>query len=156
MARPVVRWLERTIRQDWRVFEFGAGLSTPWLARRCAGIVSVESDPDWYHHVSLELKEEANCTLVLGGFLETIVAQPKDSLDLVIVDGSDREVSRVACVDAAMSQVRSGGYLLLDDSDRPQYAPVSDLLASWHVRRITAMKALPFKAVQSAIYRRPA
>ncbi|HKO93603.1 MAG TPA: hypothetical protein VJU61_20760, partial [Polyangiaceae bacterium] len=42
------RWLARQLRPHLRVFEWGSGGSTLFLARRVAELVSVEHDAEWY------------------------------------------------------------------------------------------------------------
>jgi hypothetical protein len=55
-----------------------------------------------------------------------------------------------------MKKVRPGGYLLLDDSDRPGYAPTYDLLATWRERRFVGIKDEWPEACETTIFRRPA
>src|SRR2546425_5977840 len=49
------RDLHRLITPDWRILEFGAGMSTIWLAQRAKFVVSIESSPDWYQQVTVLL-----------------------------------------------------------------------------------------------------
>ena len=35
-------------RPDWKAIEFGSGMSTLWLARRCGLVHSIESDAGWH------------------------------------------------------------------------------------------------------------
>src|SRR3546814_12921991 len=60
-------------RPEARVFEYGAGASTVFLARRARQVVSVEHDPLWYDVVSGELKVLPGATLQL---VEAPVAAP--------------------------------------------------------------------------------
>jgi hypothetical protein len=55
-----------------------------------------------------------------------------------------------------MKKVRPGGYLLLDDSDRPGYAEAYELLEGWRERRFTGVKDEWPEACETAIFRRPA
>ena len=52
---------------------------------------------------------------------------PDGHFDLVIVDGR----ARPSCVFHAMSKVRAGGYLMLDDTDRQRYEEAMSLLAGY-------------------------
>ena len=36
---------------DSKVVEFGSGMSTPWLARRCGFLLSIEDDARWFSEV---------------------------------------------------------------------------------------------------------
>src|SRR3546814_16693648 len=60
-------------RPEARVFEYGAGASTVFLARRARQVVSVEHDPLWYDVVSGQLKDLPGATLPL---VEAPVAAP--------------------------------------------------------------------------------
>ena len=126
------------------VFEFGGGGSTLWLHDKGAKVTTVEHHRGWHDDLRRLLPDEV--TLILrepttegsissegepGGFFDdyvaTVSALPDESLDLVIVDGR----ARVACGLAAMGKVKRGGMLLLDDSDRPRYAPLRERLEAW-------------------------
>jgi predicted O-methyltransferase YrrM len=103
------------------VFEWGSGMSTKWFADQCESLVSVEHDERWYSRVSISLVHHENCKLLMiaenKGFEEyvrVIDQYPDKSFDLVAVDGRDR----IECVRHAISKVKPGGYLLLDDSHR--------------------------------------
>lgn len=65
------------------------------------------------------------------------------SLDLVIVDGRARE----ACLKHALPKVRSGGWLLLDNSHRPRYADVSRSLSQYEMHVFFGVT--PFQVTRS-------
>ena len=76
--------------------------------------------------------------------------------DLVVVDFLESpDADRVDAVRAGRSKVRRGGYLLLDDSDRPAYADAFELLDGWRQRRFAGVKDGWPQAVETAIFRRP-
>ena len=54
----------------------------------------------------------------------------------------------------AMKKVRPGGYLLLDDSDRPGYREAYELLDGWRERRFIGVKDEWPEACETAIFRR--
>jgi CheY-like chemotaxis protein len=126
------------------VFEFGGGGSTLWLADLGAQVTVAEHDPEWFE----VLREQLGDTVVTllsepstegtigsakmpGKFFDDyvglIAGQPDEHFDLVIVDGR----ARVECGLAAMSKIRPGGLLLLDDSHRPRYEPLRQALSGW-------------------------
>src|SRR5438309_11109525 len=45
LSYRAIKCLDQLIGQDWSMLEFGCGMSTLWLARRCGFIYSVEHDP---------------------------------------------------------------------------------------------------------------
>jgi hypothetical protein len=80
----------------------------------------------------------------------------KLAFDLVVMDFLESpEVSRVDALRPAMTKVRPGGHLLLDDSDRPGYAQSYEMLAGWKERRFTGIKDEWPEACETTIFRRP-
>lgn len=126
-----------------RVLEFGGGGSTLWLADRGAHVDVVEHEPAWAEELQAAAGATVNVRMVPAGttgsvgsardtrFFDDYVATahdyPDDSFDLVIIDGR----ARVECGLAAMTKVKPGGMLLLDDSDRARYEPLVDALSEW-------------------------
>lgn len=151
-------WLESYLAPDMRVFEYGSGGSTLYLARRVKELVSVEHDEDWYALVSRQLATAGirNCRYILR--------QPEAFSGIHLEDGAashctsskrewtglgfDKYVKTLAeypdesfdlvfvdgrarpyCVAEALNKVRRGGYLLLDDSQRSAYDTAKSLLS---------------------------
>jgi len=109
--------LNRLIQKDWKVLEFGSGMSTIWLAKRCAFVYSIEHDHVFYEKIceKLEDKRIRNVRYELrtrDHYYD--LSEVKDaSLDLVFIDG----VYRKDCVCACFSKIRKGAYIYLDNSD---------------------------------------
>jgi hypothetical protein len=156
-----IGWLRRRIRGDWSVLELGAGRSTPWFARRAGRVVSLEDNEFWFETTRERLAEDGfvNVDLRLRpveDFPREVAALRDGSFDLVVVDFLESpKVTRVECLKPAMKRVRSGGYLLLDDSDRPGYAEAYELLASWKQRRFIGVKDDWPEVCETTIFRRP-
>ena len=131
-------------RDGARVFEFGAGASTAWLARRAASVLSVEHDAGFlelverlvadHDHASLRLVppvpspdgQPPSVTSEREGFegldLEDYVASIDDAggpFDLIVIDGR----ARVACLRQALPHLADGGLIVFDDVHRRRYAP---------------------------------
>ena len=161
IAPSAVDWLDSVMTRQWAVFEFGSGVSTEWYARRAGSIMSLEDDPAWCIRVrsQLQLCGVSNYDVVqadLSHFPSMIATQPNDVFDLVVVDSNETHgMSRVDCVAAAQHAVKPGRYLLLDNSDRPEYYGADALLAGWPVERFIGIKSYPSVAVETSIYRRP-
>src|ERR1700692_3986272 len=51
-----VEFLDQKITPDWRVIEFGSGMSPLWFARRCGFLHSIENDPRWHELLSRRLQ----------------------------------------------------------------------------------------------------
>jgi len=160
IAPEAVRRLDRLAEPGWRVLEFGAGDSTHWFAARAASVVSVETDRAWHARVAQDLASSRldNCELLLrarGDVAAVARDFPDDHFDLIVVDCAESAPGeRIDCVRAAAGEVRPGGYLLLDDSDRPAYRGADEVLAGWAVARFVGMKPRPLAAVETSLYRR--
>jgi hypothetical protein len=119
-----------------RVFEWGSGASTVWLAARAGSVLSVEHDPDWAGRMQRVLPGNAALRVVPPALRPGGVRSGKpgfegldftayvralgirDGLfDLVVVDGRARE----ACLDRALDHVAPGGLLVVDNVDRARY-----------------------------------
>ena len=125
-----------------RVFEYGAGASTAWLARRSGSVTSVEHDAGFAEFLAPLLTAYPNTTLRLvpaapsqrpavgsrrrghAGLdfsdYVTAIDAVEGEFDLVVVDGR----ARVACVRAALPRLAPDGVVLLDNADRDEYATV--------------------------------
>jgi predicted O-methyltransferase YrrM len=156
-----VGWLRRRIRSDWAVLELGSGRSTVWFARRAGSVLSFEDNEYWFPRTQEQLRVArlSNVDLRLIAveeFPKEVAALPDESFDLVVVDFLEAPaVTRVDAIKPAMKKTRPGGYLLLDDSDRPGYAEAYELLAGWRERRFAGVKDEWPEACETAIFRRP-
>jgi len=115
--------LEGLIRPDWRMVEFGSGMSTLWFAKRVASLHSIEHDPGWYATVAAQLPVGVRYDLREPSTYAGLSDHPDGSLDLVVVDG----IQRAECVQAAIPKLRRGGWLYLDNTDMDTRIPDGDL-----------------------------
>ena len=156
-----IGWLRRRIRPDWSVLEIGSGRSTAWFARRAGQVISLEDNRFWADQTRERLRQAGLVNVDLRvrpveDFPTEIDSLPTGSFDLVVMDFLEApSVTRVDALKPAMKKVRGGGYLLLDDSDRPGYAEVFELLADWRFRKFTGVKDEWPEACETGIFRRP-
>jgi hypothetical protein len=141
--RPETPWISyrarkkigRLIQPDGTVLEFGSGMSTLWLARRCKTLYSVEHDALWFQTVQSKLAAKnianAHCFLREMENYADLSAFPDESFDFVLVDGAQR----AACVQAVLKKLKPGGWVYLDNTDSAamkagskQNSPAEDLL----------------------------
>jgi hypothetical protein len=113
-----IRRLGELIRPDWRVLEWGSGMSSLWLARRCRQLVYLETDAEWYVRMLGEFRR-AGLTNVICGYCATdyclrAESEPDGSFDFAMVGGL---ISPEISAEAAVRKVRAGGYVFLDNSD---------------------------------------
>jgi SAM-dependent methyltransferase len=157
-----IGWLRRRIRSDWSILELGAGRSTIWFARRAGRVLSLEDNEFWVEHTrgrlaelglgNVELRE-----LPVDRFAAEVEALTAASFELVVMDFLESpEVTRIDVLGPAMRRVKPGGFLLLDDSDRPGYAEAFELLAGWRFRKFTGVKDDWPEACETGIFHRPA
>jgi predicted O-methyltransferase YrrM len=127
-----IRHLDGLIRPEWRILEFGSGMSSIWFARRCASLVTIESEQNWYHTILRLLEKRGlknvDCRLAPDGKPLPVDEFRDRFFDLVLVDGHNRG----RCVEVALRKVKSKGYIFLDNSDVPwaEYRQAEKLLTA--------------------------
>lgn len=148
--------IEAHLRPGMKVFEFGSGGSTLFFARRGAQVASVEHDQAWHvrvteslvaQHLSVEgvrfvppepavaspgdpsdpaayvSSDEIWLQHSFHAYVTSIDLYAPDTFDVILVDGR----ARPACLRHALCRLKPGGLLLLDNSERPHYAPAMAL-----------------------------
>lgn len=151
-----IAMLERILIPQSVVLETGAGASTLWLAERAATVRSFEHMGDWYDAVKEELKRREIRNVILSLVPEYPgrgIVGLKDSFDLVIIDGR----GRVRSVATTHKYVKKGGWLMLDDANRPRYAKAVNLLTilGWARRDFLSRTQPENKRNFTSFWRRP-
>ena len=131
--KSVLEFLESVLGHFSEVLETGSGSSTIWLADHAFHIDSWEHDGIWAAVVrgSLLHRNKSNVTLHCEvnysfGTFKKIDKQ----YNVVLLDGCDFKNHRVATMCAAPAYVLPGGYVLVDDADRPAYHDGLEFLES--------------------------
>lgn len=111
------------VRGNARIFEYGSGASTVWLAKRCGEIITVEHDKPWLDTFQRQTKGHNNVSLLYrpidngpDGYVKAI-DEFDGEFDMIVVDGRHRS----ACLRQAESRLKKGGIVLFDDSGRARY-----------------------------------
>jgi hypothetical protein len=134
----VERWLEARLRPA-RVFEYGSGASTVWLARRAGSVTSVEHHQQFANLMSDLLEPVENATLLVRpavpsaapsipsakeGYGEqdfTAYVSALDEIggeyDLIVIDGRARE----ECLRRAVPRLAADGLVVFDNTRRRRY-----------------------------------
>lgn len=165
-------------RPQARVFEWGSGASTFWLAARAAGVASVEHDRAW--HALMQARLAAAPQLAGRVRLDLVepggLAAPGDPFgseksgrigrsfeayarrieatggpyDLIVIDGR----ARSACLRLAQAHLAEGGLIVFDNAHRARYrAAIAQ--SGLAVRRMRGLApALPYPD-ETAILTRP-
>ena len=120
------------ISNDSLVLEYGSGVSTKEIAKKCKLITSIEHKEDWYNKLKNELP--SNCELILktpdlpyieGGHCGTYdefksyIESPlnKMSFDIILIDGR----ARVSCSPICNKLSHDNTIIFIHDFDRPEY-----------------------------------
>lgn len=111
-------------RPDSRVFEWGAGASTVWLARRANQVTSIEHDAEWLARFRRQTDRFANVSLLHRSFSDAAADAYVDAIDeldaqfdLIVIDGR----ARARCLEKAKARLAPQGIILFDDSGRARY-----------------------------------
>lgn len=116
-----IDFIAERIHDDHTVFEFGSGNSTFYYAERAKKVVSVEHDKAWYDRISASKplnSEMIFCELHIDGNYSKMPESLGLKFDLIIVDGRDR----ANCCYHSLSALSEKGVVVLDDSERENYA----------------------------------
>jgi hypothetical protein len=151
-----IDWMANHINKDMILFEWGSGGSTIFFSNRVKKVVSVEHDLLWYQEVFMTVSKKGyqNILLTLAEpersestepwytstdtsfsgysfekYVREIDTYPDAFFDIVVVDGR----ARLGCMKHALHKIKSGGFLILDNSDRQEYQKGCELFSDWKV-----------------------
>ncbi|MBZ6378098.1 MULTISPECIES: class I SAM-dependent methyltransferase [Pacificimonas] len=153
-ALAVDRFL--SARSEARVFEFGSGSSTVWLARRAAHVYSAEPHADWAEALERELAPYGNTDLLVrrlergGGPFALSIAEAGGQFDLIVIDGRER----AACFTQAIPFLKPDGLVLFDDSFRRRYRPAIEAAPLVETRYFGPAFAKPYPDHTSILRRK--
>lgn len=130
--QDAVRLCASLLKKTDAVFEFGSGRSTLWLAERAERVVSVEHVKAWFDQVKQMTARRSNVDLRFTPlekaidpndepYIRALRAFPADSFDMALIDGKLRGHAALA----ALEKLRSGGFIVVDDSNRYFSAPIN-------------------------------
>lgn len=116
---------------ETRVFEYGCGYSTAWLAERSGDVHAVEHDRAWFVQLDKLLDASAVDIRLIDCEGDALDAPAGDSyveaparlaaerpFDVVIIDG----MARRSCLEQAERILADDGVVVLDDTERPELA----------------------------------
>lgn len=127
-------------RPQARVFEYGAGASTIFLAKRAGHVTTVEHDAYWHSHLARKTAHHSNIHLRL---VPAVVNEPEtayrsqhagwrehgfrnyvhaidsedEPFDLIVIDGRCRS----RCLEVAQPHLKADGLILFDNAGRRRY-----------------------------------
>lgn len=126
LAPRVVARLEEIVQPDFEILEHGSGGSTLWFAERCQHVTAVENNPDWQQIVTMFAPENVSLYTSMGS-IEVSQRLDKGLFDLLLIDGEPVE-DRAKWITAAQNLVKPGGWVVLDNANRPEYVDEREVL----------------------------
>jgi hypothetical protein len=131
-----IREMEKHLNHSHRVFEWGSGGSSVFLAKRCKELTTIEHDLDWFEQIETIINDQEirNSQLLQReinlenekGFLASPYANAlRSTHDVIVIDGEDHFgpesnwSARESCFLLAEQWVcKDGGLIIVDDSWR--------------------------------------
>jgi len=127
-------WVKARIRPTDKVFEYGCGGSTIWLAARTKSVVSIEHDNAWYQKIRSSLPGNAKVVYepaqsevssdIHSSYSSAILAS-EPPFDIIVIDGMERN----ACAMLAPEALAPEGIIIFDNSHRTKYREGMESLA---------------------------
>jgi len=152
------KWLEKYLKPDMTVFEYGSGGSTLFFQKHVKKIVSIEHNRFWYKKmlkfskkkniffnsyfliepekpIKRNVKEKDNYQSTLKSYSNMIFKKYVNSInkypqDYFDVIFIDGRV-RNLCVKKSLNKIRQDGIIILDDSEREEYQESISLLSRY-------------------------
>ncbi len=118
---PAIDFLGERLKKSFAILEYGAGNSSVYFSERVGSVDALEHNAEWFAMVNTKVSGNTKLHLISEEDLSSYASFPatlNKKYDLIIVDAIDRN----ACMQQAVSLLREGGIIVLDDSEREEYA----------------------------------
>lgn len=178
----VIDHVTKLIRPGFTIFEYGSGSSTLyWISQNCK-VISVEHDRPFFEALSKKINGKCDYFLVeptplkaedeynpsspdlfqsmdkdwknvsFKDYVTSIDRYENNFFDMVTIDGR----ARPSCIKYAISKLKAGGVLLLDNSDRDYYqTETSAWLANWSSKTFKGAVRGSLQLGQTTIFIKP-
>jgi len=136
------------LNKNLELFEFGSGNSTLFYARYVKSILTVEHNKNWYNKIKMSLPENAGIifkNVDEKQYEESVLLSDK-FYDIIIIDAE----KRVECLKQSISRLKEAGVVVLDDSDREEYAD------AYSIMKEKGFKHLDFWGISPGYFNRKA
>ncbi|WP_107038012.1 O-methyltransferase [Brumimicrobium mesophilum] len=161
ISPPATLFFDEWLDKDKVGAEFGSGISTIFFAARTKAMVCIEHYEPWYKKVTDLFKEKgitnidyrfievdknnknkaltpqlenylkqecaANIMWDFQNYFESLADFEDEHFDFILVDGR----ARPECVLYSIDKLKSGGLMVLDNSERKRYSIVFEILGAW-------------------------
>jgi hypothetical protein len=152
-------WLDKILKPDMIIYEYGSGISTLYFSIKVKQIISVEHNKSWYNNINDEIlkKKIDNCEYYL---IEPEYNDAEKSKFISInyrsglkeyskstfnkyVESIDKYPdkyfdlvfidgrARLGCIIHSINKIKLGGYLVLDNSDEIKYNLTQKILKKY-------------------------
>ena len=150
---------DKVLNKTMTGLEYGSGRSTHYFANKLQRLVSVEHHESWYEKVKTALtknsltnvdyrfvpkgkngsdnedfkvrhngiSKEFKARTKYKDYFDLVNEFDNDYFDFVLIDGR----ARVECALNSIQKIKSGGILVLDNSERARYMPIHKALKEW-------------------------
>jgi len=124
-----IDFIHERLSKQQTVFEYGTGYSTQYYAKHTNQVKAIEHDISWYNRLKAIVPD--NVEIIQrpldydGAYCRTPLSYGKQ-FHLVVVDGRDR----INCCKQAIHALTNDGVIVLDDSERKEYAAAVAFLKS--------------------------
>ena len=162
----VIQFLHHFLKKDMKVLEFGSGGSSIFFLKRKVHLISIEHEEVWLTEVQKRIPKnrrkvwESHLISSKNGtngipssidYLSPIRKIADTSIDLLLVDGRHR----VDCIRRSISKIKPNGYIILDNSDRPEYSETFELLREWQTEETACITNASDWVTPATIWKRP-
>lgn len=142
MVPEAVMFMNKRLKNDWKVLEVGSGGSTFFFARRCKKVLAIENFYPYYETIqqaiykkniqdSIELKFVPTAQLI--DFLSSL----SESYDVISIDHAVHKPSRSECLNAVL-RLWTGNMLVMDN-----YAKKPAWPESWKISEMRFKEIYP-------------
>lgn len=118
LSPAAVAKLTAIIQPHFRVLEHGCGGSTLWFAERVQYVIATDANSVFRDRINDRLDPQRG--RVFAEIADPYARQNIDKFDLLLIDG-EPVTDRAAWLIAAPDLVKSGGWVILDNANRPEY-----------------------------------
>lgn len=145
MTFGAIEFLKNRVEKGSIIFEYGSGGSTMFFLDLGCTVCSVENDYGWFLKIKSLCKEKEKFSylykkceeienlpdgkiddyneflssngLYCKEYVESILKYPDHYFDVVVIDGR----ARPSCIKASKPKIKSGGYMVVDNTERKYY-----------------------------------
>ena len=162
LTMNAIRFLDSLIRPGMKVLEVGGGNSSLWFLERGVNLTTYEHDRDWGMMMLQEVQqnpnrfheERFNLKMMEGrDVINDLQKLPEQSFDILLVDSMNDHTRRVASLRVAMSKVKPGGWIILDNSDNPANWSADEVLQGKEMHRFTGYAPMSLFVGQTTFWK---